>query len=375
MWLNIYLLGLVSLLTDISSEMINAVMPAFLFALGGGGLALGLVGNIPQVFQGLTHFFSGSLSDKIGRRKPLIFAGYLISSVSKLFISVTSFIPVITAARAGDRIGKGVRTAPRDSLIGETVPGEYMGKAFGIHRMMDTTGAAVGTVMAFVLWKAGFAIKSIILTGAVVSFLALVPILILREKKVRPKPTAEDGKKGKLTPVLIYTAILSIGNISYLFFITFIQMMHKTGARSAVSAGIISYIIYNLFYALFAVPAGKFADRTNCKKGMLLGNYLFLALCIIFTFVKSPLYLLLAMIIFGISHAFIEVNQRTWVSLLSPSSKRGKTMGSFQLIRTLTLLAGGIIQGILWNINPVYAFIWAGSLSAVSAVFLATLPV
>ncbi|MFH1958400.1 MAG: MFS transporter [bacterium] len=375
MWLNIYLLGIVSLLTDISSEMINAVMPAFLFALGGGGLTLGLVGNLPDVFQGLTHFFSGSLSDKIGRRKPLILAGYLISSVSKIFIAATNAIPVITAARAGDRIGKGVRTAPRDSLIGETIPGEYTGKAFGIHRMMDTTGAAVGTVMAFVLWKAGFGIKSIILTGSAVAFLALAPILILREKKIRIKPGEGDTKKGKLSPVLIYTAIFSVGNLSYLFFITFIQMMNKTGDRSSVSAGIISYIIYNLFYALFAVPAGKFADRTNCKKGMLLGNYLFLTLCVIFVFIKNPLYLMLAMAVFGISHAFIEVNQRTWVSLLSPDSKRGKTMGSFQLIRTLTLLAGGIIQGVLWNISPVYAFVWAGSLSAVSALFLTALPV
>ena len=152
-------------------------------------------------------------------------------------------------------------------------------------------------------------------------------------------------------------------------------MMNKTGNRDAVSTGILSYIVYNLFYAFFAIPAGKFADRTNCKRGMLLGNYLFLALCVIFIFIKNPLYLMLAMVIFGISHAFIEVNQRTWVSLLSPASKRGKTMGSFQLIRTLTLLAGGIIQGVLWNISPVYAFVWAGCLSAISALFLTTLPV
>lgn len=375
MWSNIYLLGTISLLTDVSSEMINAVMPAFLLSLGGGGLALGIVGNLPHVFQGLTHLLSGSLSDKIGKRKPLILAGYFISSVSKLFIAATNSFAIITTARAGDRIGKGIRTAPRDSLIGETIPKEYMGKAFGIHRMMDTTGAAVGTIMAFVLWKVGFSIKSIILTGSMVAFLALVPILILKEKKTRKKPITGDDKKNKLPPVLIYTAIFSVGNLSYLFFITFIQMMNKPGVGSSVSVGILSYIIYNLFYALFAVPAGKFADRTNCKKGMLLGNYLFLALCGIFVFLKEPLYLMPAMIIFGISHAFIEVNQRTWISLLSPDSKRGKIMGLFQLIRTLALLAGGIIQGILWNINPVYAFVWAGGFSVISILFLTSLRV
>ncbi|MCD6412671.1 MAG: MFS transporter [Elusimicrobia bacterium] len=359
MFLTIYLLGLVSFLTDISSEMINAMMPAFLLALKSGGIAIGIVGNLPFVFQGITHFLSGTLSDKIGRRKPLIFAGYLFSSISKILIAFSNSIPLVAAARSGDRIGKGIRSAPRDSLIGDVIPKEFAGKAFGIHRMMDTTGAAFGTILAFVMWNLGFGIKSILLTASVIAFTALIPIIILKEKR-RIKKEKQTNQTGNLASILFYIAVFSLGNLSYLFFVVFIQLSYKKAGATAVSAGIISYIIYNLFYAASAVPAGKYSDKTTCRKAMFVGNSLFLILCVYFVFVRNPYLLMASMVVFGVSHGFVDVNQRVWINSVSKAESKGKSMGLFQMVRTIFLLIGGIVQGILWNSNPALCFLWGG---------------
>jgi len=168
---------------------------------------------------------------------------------------------------------------------------------------------------------------------------------------------------------MLYTGIFSISNINFLFFITYIQTSVKTPHAAAVSIGILAYIIYNFFYAAFAVPAGRFLDRTNCRKGMFMGNALFMFLCLVFLVAKIPAALMGAMIIFGGSQSFIKVSQKAWVSVLSDGKTLGKSMGLFHMIETLCLLAGGIIQGLLWNINPVLTFAW-GLISSSAALLI-----
>ncbi|MDO9513516.1 MAG: MFS transporter [Elusimicrobiota bacterium] len=354
MWSNIYLLGTVSFLTDISSEMIKAVLPALLAAMGAGGLAIGMVGNLPHLFEGITHYLSGSLSDKTGKRKHLIFAGYLMSCLSKLLIVVSPTSAAVAASRSGERIGKGLRIAPRDSLICDTVPQEYAGKAFGIQKAMDSAGALVGTLAAYILWQTGCGIKTIIFAGASISFIALPLILALREKFIPEKTgEAKSGEK-KLNSVFIYTGLFSLANINYLFFISFIQLTRgNTGA--AVSSGIFAYILYNAAYAVFAVPAGKFASLNGCRKGLILANILFIILCALFIFIPGS-YLTASMLLLGITAAFSKVSIKTWVNELTPSAKRGRNMGKLQITQAFSLLGGGIAQGILWNINHIYTF-------------------
>jgi len=368
MWTNIYLLGAVSFLTDISSEMIKAVLPAFLAAMGAGGLAIGVVGNLPEVFQGITHYLSGSLSDKTGKRKPLIFAGYMLSCLSKLLIPLSTTAAALAASRSGERVGKGLRVAPRDSLIGDTVDKEFAGKAFGIQKAMDSAGAVIGTLAAYIMWNMGFNIKSIILAGATVSFIALPPILMLREKYGARQSAETVSAKTKLKSVFIYTGLFGISNINYLFFISFIQLTGK-GAGAAVSSGIFAYILYNAAYTVFAVPAGKFASGKGCRKGLAVANIIFLILCALFAFAPKS-FLTPSMMLLGITAAFSKVSLKTWINELSPAKKRGRSMGTLQLVQTLSLLTGGIIQGFLWNTNHLYPFVWGAVISAAALAFL-----
>lgn len=370
MWTNIYLLGAVSFFTDISSEMIKAVLPAFLAAMGAGGLAIGVVGNLPEVFQGITHYFSGALSDKTGKRKPLIFAGYLLSCLSKLLIPLSATAAALAASRSGERVGKGLRVAPRDSLIGDTVDKEFAGKAFGIQKAMDSAGAVTGTLAAYIMWNMGFNIKSIILAGAAVSFVALPPILMLREKYVARLSAETVSAKTKLKSVFLYTGLFGVSNINYLFFISFIQFTGK-GAGTAVSSGIFAYILYNAAYTVFAVPAGKFASGKGCRKGLAVANIVFLILCALFAFAPKS-FLTPAMMLLGITAAFSKVSLKTWINELSPAKKRGRNMGTLQLVQTLSLLTGGIIQGFLWNTNHLYPFVWGAIVSAAALGFLFT---
>jgi len=370
MWTNIYLLGAVSFLTDISSEMIKAVLPAFLAAMGAGGLAIGLVGNLPQVFQGITHYLSGALSDKTGKRKPLIFAGYMLSCLSKLLIAVSPTVAALAASRSGERVGKGLRIAPRDSLIGDTVAKEFAGKAFGIHKAMDSAGAMIGALAAYIMWQTGFGIKTIIFAGAAVSFIALPPILMLREK-FSPQQSAETvSGKTKLKSVFIYNSLFSISNINYLFFISFIQLA-RNNAGAAVSSGIFAYILYNAAYTVFAVPAGKFASGKGCRKGLLLANTLFIILCVFFVFAPGA-NLTGAMLILGITAAFSKVSLKTWVNELSPAEKRGRNMGMLQLTQAFSLLGGGILHGLFWNMNHIYTFALGAVTGALALGFLLT---
>ncbi|MBU4134298.1 MFS transporter [bacterium] len=370
MWTNIYLLGAVSLLTDISSEMIKAVLPAFLVALGAGGFAIGLAGNLPEVFQGIAHYLSGALSDKTGKRKPLIFAGYLMSCLSKLLMAVSPTALILAASRSGERVGKGLRIAPRDSLIGDTVAKEFAGKAFGIQKAMDSAGAVIGTLSAYIMWQMGFDIKSIIFAGAAISFIALPPILLLREKFISGKSGEAESDGKKLNSVFIYAGLFSAANINYLFFISFVQLTYKNTGY-AVSSGILAYILYNIAYSVFAVPAGKFASGKGCRKGLVIANILFLVLCAFFVFAPSA-YLTPSMLILGITAAFSKVSLKTWVNELSPSAKRGRNMGMFQLTQSFALLGGGILQGFLWNINYLYTFASGLIMGALALVFLFT---
>ena len=136
-------------------------------------------------------------------------AGYLVSSLSKLLIALSSSVSALIMARSGERIGKGIRIAPRDSFIGETIPEAYIGKAFGIHKMMDSVGAATGTLAALLMWQAGFGVRTIITAGAAVAFTALIPILLLNEKSKGQPRTQRPPAKKKLNAVMLYTGIFN----------------------------------------------------------------------------------------------------------------------------------------------------------------------
>lgn len=229
---NVILLGLISFLADVSSEMALPALPLFISSLGGGGFVLGLAGGLGDGASSLLRLASGYTSDRTGKFKPLIALGYLTSALSKLGLSLALWWPQAVAFRILDRVGKGVRTPPRDALIAiSTTPG-WEGRAFGLHRAMDTAGALVGSIVALILL--GFLyveFKTFFLIAALVAFSALVPIYFIKEA---PYPKASEGflpsiskAPRKFKFLLLATTLFSMGNLSIMLLIFRASMLFK----------------------------------------------------------------------------------------------------------------------------------------------------
>jgi len=220
---NVILLGFVSFLNDISSEMIMPILPMFLTALGGTGLVIGLVGGLMESASSILKVLSGYLSDKIGKRKIFVSFGYFTSAICKLFLAFSKVWQHILVFSSLERVGKGLRTAPRDAILADSLPQER-GRGFGIHRAMDTSGAILGSIIVFLLfWFFGFDFKSIILVAAILAFISLIPLYFVKEKRKEPQNiTLKIGLKNLPQPLKLFILIsfvFALANFSYMFFI------------------------------------------------------------------------------------------------------------------------------------------------------------
>ncbi|MFQ5953253.1 MAG: MFS transporter, partial [Candidatus Omnitrophota bacterium] len=183
---NVILLAVVSFINDISSEMIFAIFPFFIASIGGTGIALGLIGGLGESVSSILKMISGYWSDKVGRRKPFVFWGYFVSSTAKLLFPFARNWGTLAVLVPVERTGKGLRTAPRDAVVASSTLPEVKGKAFGIHRAMDNTGAFIGAAVAFIFFFfLGMEFKSILFIAAALAFFALVPLFFLKETQTK----------------------------------------------------------------------------------------------------------------------------------------------------------------------------------------------
>jgi len=220
---NVKLLSIVSLLNDLSSEMIMPILPMFLTALGANGFIIGLIGGLRDSISNILTIISGYWSDKIRKRKIFVIVGYLSSSLFKLLLSFVKIWPQALIVSSFERIGKGIRTAPRDAIISESMPKKH-GKGFGFHRAMDTTGAILGSILVLILfWYWGLSFNTIILIAAIISFASLFPLIFVTEKKTfQKKNNINFSIKTLSNPLkyfLIISGIFALANFSYMFFI------------------------------------------------------------------------------------------------------------------------------------------------------------
>jgi sugar phosphate permease len=172
---------MVSLLNDASSEIIQPILPLFLASLGAGGLAIGLIGGLSEGLPSLIKVLSGWWSDQLRRRKPLVAAGYAISAAGKLLMAFSSTWQQVFVLKTLERSGKGIRSAPRDAIIAESAPRDRRGRGFGVHRALDSLGAVIGSILAFLLWQGGLDFKSIFLGAGLLAFVALIPLVPVKE--------------------------------------------------------------------------------------------------------------------------------------------------------------------------------------------------
>jgi MFS family permease len=346
---NIVLLGFVSLLNDISSEIIQPILPLFIASLGGGSLAIGLIGGVSDGLPSILKFFSGYWSDCIGKRKPLVVGGYGLSALAKLLLAFSVTWQQVFLWKTVERCGKGVRSAPRDAMISESADECNRGRGFGLHRSMDSAGAVVGSILAYLLWQRGLDYSSILLVAGVLAVLALLPFYKVQESfcppESRPRLKPSDLSPN-LRKFLAISALFALGNFSYMFFILRAQSLFS--GTEAVALPLLLYVLFNIVYAGLAMPIGIWSDRIGRRKVLILGYALFAVTATGFAFVSSLAGLAVLFALYGLVFALVDASERAFISDLSQAMLRGTSLGIYYGVVGVAAILSGLIAGGLW---------------------------
>lgn len=350
---NIIFLGITSLLNDFSSEMIMPVLPFFIASLGGTGFIIGIIGGLRDSITSILQVFSGYISDKEGKRKKFVISGYFVSGVFKFLLSLSRTWVHALVFSSSERLGKALRTAPRDAIISQSIPKEK-GKGFGIHRALDTLGAVLGSIAALLLfWFLGFSFKTIILLASVFSFFALLPLIFVKEPKFKREKTKESFFRSirslsrDLKIFILVASFFSLSNFSYMFFI--LKAKNSFSGNMSFAGPILLYITFSIFYAFFSIPFGILSDKIGRGKILFLGYFLFSLVCLGFALFNSFLSLLLLFPLYGITYAILDANQKAFVSDLSKKEERATAIGAFNTSVGIIALPASMIAGFFWD--------------------------
>jgi MFS family permease len=373
---NVYLLGFTSFLNDMSSEMIMPILPMLITSLGGGSLSIGLVGGLREFISNILMVLVGYYSDRIRKRKVFVILGYLTSSIFKLLLGLSKTWLLAVVFSSLERMGKGIRTAPRDAIISESMP-KTLGKGFGIQRAFDTAGAILGSTLSllFILYLQ-YSFSKIILIAAVVGFLSIVPLYFVKEKKASydSKITFKVGVKNlsnELKLFILISALFTLSNFSYMFYILRAQeFLMIVDEKMAVVIPIALYILYNIFYASFSIPFGILSDKIGRKSVLTLGYVLYGITSLGFAYFISKKSLILLFALYGIAYASFAGNQKAYVSDLSSEDVRATALGLFYTVIGFASLFASLIAGYLWKISPEMTFLFGGILAVISGLLL-----
>jgi len=373
---NVVLLGIVSFLNDLSSEMIMPILPMFITALGGGGLSVGLVGGFRDGISSILKVFCGYWSDRTGKRKIFVFSGYLTSAFFKLFLCLSKTCRHAVIFAGLERVGKGLRTAARDAIIADSMAAQR-GKGFGVHRALDTSGAILGSIVVFLLfWFFDFGFKFIIFIAGVIAFSSIIVLRFVKESKREPQEiTLKVGLKNlpeSLKLFVLIAGIFDLARFNYMFFI--LRAQQSFTGRSSIAVPILLYILFNIFYAAFAIPFGTLSDRIGRQKVIVFGYLLFSLTCLGFAFFTSLTAFVILFALYGVMHAILDGNQRAFVSDLAPQRLRATALGTFHTITGLVELPASLIAGFLWQyITPGATFIYGGVVGVIPVVLFIAL--
>jgi len=380
-------LGAVSFLTDVSSEMIFPLLPLFLSSvLGAPAAVIGLIEGIAESTANVLKLFSGWLSDRLGKRKPFVVAGYGLSCVAKPFFAVANTWPFVLGVRFFDRVGKGIRVTARDVMVADYTTEANRGYAFGFRKAMDSLGAVIGPLLAFALlslllasMSVDAAYRTVFWLASIPAFMALAIVLTVREKKrvARPATQPKIGfavlRANKLFRLNLAIAFLfGLGNFSYAFFV----LRAQDAAFTAVAVTL-AYAAYNAVYALAAIPAGRLSDKIGRTKVIALGYALFGVACLGFGLASSAPLVWAMFGLYGVFMAIFESVQRAFVSDLVEPGMRGTALGTYQFVVGVSALPASVAAGLLWDL-PVFGvratFVFAAITSfAAAALSLALL--
>ncbi len=353
---NVVALGIVSFFTDISSEMIYPVIPLFLSSvLKATATSIGLIEGFAEATASLLKVFSGYLSDRIRRRKALILTGYTVSNVVKPLMGLSTRWWHVLIGRFLDRVGKGIRTSPRDALIAESTQSGATGMAFGFHRTLDTLGAILGPLTAYLILKFNpEGLRTIFYLTAIPGAIAIFVLIFFVREKHRSEATDHRTRQTlsfrgfpvQFYILLVFTVIFAIGNSSDAFII-----LRLRNIGFSKSSTIMLYLIFNVSYALLATPLGALSDKIGKKFVLGVGYLVFAAVYISLALIKHEHmdYAFIILIVYGIYYAMTEGVGRAVVSDFVPSERLGTAYGLYHTLMGLSLLPASVIAGLLWD--------------------------
>jgi len=355
---NVFMMGLVSFFTDFSTEMILSILPLYLVNnLGVSRAFLGVIEGSSELTSYVFRMFSGALSDKFRKRKIFIIIGYGLSTISKPFFMFSSGWFDAFVVRATDRMGKGIRTAPRDALIADSVSESISGKAFGIHRTIDQMGAIVGPIVAFTILQF-MDIQAVFVLSLIPGVIAVI-ILIFFVKEVAIKKLSNTTifeniggllKRNKsFVILLIVTGIFSLGAFNFSFILL-------KGSDLGIGQSLIPivYAIINVAHTIIGIPAGVFADRLGKEKMLLIGYSIFAVSTILMAFsTNNFLYAFVLAAVFGLYLGVSETVQRAVIPKYVSSELRGTAYGLYNLVSGVCFFVSNITFGFLWDVYGV----------------------
>lgn len=368
---NVTVLGIVSFFTDFSTEMISGMLPSFIVTeLGASKALLGGIEGSAELVSYAFRLVSGSLSDKFRRRKIFILFGYGLSTISKPFFSVSfSWIDALIV-RISDRIGKGVRSAPRDALISDSVTEATSGKAFGIHRTLDQTGAIAGPIAGFALLQF-FDVRDIFLLSLIPGVIAII-ILIFFVKEVIGRDTIKGMQKNfsfllkqnsRFTILLFITGIFSLGAYNFSF------VLLKSSDLGVIESSIpLVYAAINITHTAVSIPLGIIADRIGKEKVLVLGYGILLISSFLMVLLSGNfLYAFVIALVYGMYVGITETVQRAVLPKYVDSNLRGTAYGLYNLVIGVGFFIGNILFGYLWDAYSFYIAISFSSIFVASA--------
>ncbi len=374
---NVWLTGFTSLFTDMSSEMVYPLVPFYLtIRLGVGPEIIGVVEGIAESLAALLRVYSGRISDRIGRRKGLAIGGYTASSIGKLLLYLAVSWPMVLAGRVVDRFGKGIRVAPRDAIVAESAPCDIRGRAFGLHRALDTTGAVIGASIALFVVSSTAADPGVYST---VFLLALIPAIVgvvvlafVRETgTARPAVVPPTFRlmtlDRRLTLFLVASGVFALGNSSNTFL-----LLRAEDLGTTVAGALFLYVLFNLAHGIVCYPAGWLSDHIG-RRTLIVAGYLSFGLIYTgFAVLGTPSLLPVLFIAYGVSVGLGEGVEKALLADIAPETARATLLGLHATIVGVGLLPASLIAGFVWRlIGPETTFSLSAFFGFASAILMA----
>ena len=375
---SVWTLGFVSMFMDISSEMIHGLLPVFLVTgLGASAAALGLIDGIAEATAGITKVYSGWLSDRLGKRKLLAVIGYGLSALTKPLFPMASTVFEVMAARFFDRVGKGIRGAPRDALVADVTPAHARGLAYGVRQSIDTVGAFLGPLIAVgLMWLLADNIRAVFVWAVIPAALAVLLLVVGIREPDRPSAAAVArqpirwGRIGAFSPA--FWVVVAIGSIFTMArFSEAFLLLRAQGAGLAIALVPLVLVLMNVVYSLVSGPAGSLSDRVDRRLLLAAGLVVLVIADLTLALAQSLAAVLAGVALWGLHMGLTQGVMSAMVADAAPADARGTAFGVFNLVTGVLMLASSTLAGGLWSaFGPKTTFVAGAAFAATAGLAL-----